>query len=87
MAKRGYARLEAASAWSEIMELGYGRRIHALPGIDPEDWQLAAQLAYRRDAADPAKALGRRDWSDLRFAESLPIFGGYTKAARKLGLQ
>eukprot|EP00972_Heterocapsa_arctica_P076497 11283430-Heterocapsa_arctica.AAC.1 len=87
MKKRGYARLEIATAWNEILELGYGRRIHALPGVDPEDWQLAAQLAYRRDSADPSKAFERRDWGDVRFAESLQIFGGYAKAARKLGLR
>eukprot|EP00972_Heterocapsa_arctica_P077603 11445076-Heterocapsa_arctica.AAC.1 len=56
MTKRGYTRLEASTAWAEILELGYGRRIHALPGVDPEDWQTAAQLAYRRDAADPPRA-------------------------------
>eukprot|EP00972_Heterocapsa_arctica_P047841 7056291-Heterocapsa_arctica.AAC.1 len=32
MKKRRYARLETAAAWNEILELGYGRRVHALPG-------------------------------------------------------
>jgi len=73
MSRLGYLRLEAEGPWEDVLRRGYGRRVHAIPGVDGDDWQLAAQLAYRRDPGggpDPPPASA---WTDLRIVGCLVI--------------
>ena len=88
MHRLGYTRAESASPWGEVLRRGYGRRGHALPGVDGDDWQLAAQLAYRHDPGPITAQLEDTSWMGMKIVELLhpgPVEGGYARGARRLG--
>ena len=56
--------------------------------MDGDDWQLASQLAYRRDHHRVGPTVETTPWTDVRVAEILhpgPGEGGYTRGAVRLG--
>ena len=73
MHRLGYLRAESAGPWEEVLRRGYGRRVHALPGADGDDWQLAAQLAYRSDSGPVTAQLENTSWSGVKIVE---LFSG-----------
>ena len=87
MHRLGYVRAESAGPWEEVFRRGYGRRVHALPGVDGDDWQLASQLAHRHPGPVTAQ-LEDTSWSGVKIVELLhpgPGEGGYTRGATRLG--
>ena len=88
MRRLGYTRVESMSSWEEVLRRGYGRRVHALPGVDGDDWRLAAQLAYRREPSPVPAQLEDTSWKGTKIVELLhpgPGEGGYTRGAKRLG--